>query len=84
MAIDSFRWSGCGDFILTISIAFFYPFGLTSIVMLQDRHGHLKGAPKFYLNSTGVFAEKGVDFGVRRWHNRWERFLWRVVHEADL
>ena len=35
MAIDSFRWSGCGDFILTISIAFFYPFGLTSIVMLQ-------------------------------------------------
>ena len=36
MAIDSFRWSGCGDFILTISIAFFYPFGLTSIVMLQS------------------------------------------------
>ena len=37
MAIDSFRWSGCGDFILTISIAFFYPFGLTSIVMLHFR-----------------------------------------------
>ena len=26
---------GCGDFILTYSIAFFYSFGLTSIVYLQ-------------------------------------------------
>ncbi|MBP3305488.1 MAG: hypothetical protein J6L24_05905, partial [Oscillospiraceae bacterium] len=26
---------GCGDFILTNSIAFFYSFGLTSIVTLQ-------------------------------------------------
>ena len=44
MAIDSFRWSGCGDFILTISIAFFYPFGLTSIVMLHRlKKNFLKG-----------------------------------------
>ena len=27
---------GCGDFILTYSIAFFYSFGLTSIVYLHN------------------------------------------------
>ena len=32
MAIDSFRWIGCGDFILTSSIAFFYLF-LVSLLL---------------------------------------------------
>ena len=32
---------GCGDFILTNSIAFFYSFGLTSIVTLQVFHRFL-------------------------------------------
>ena len=33
---------GCGDFILTNSIAFFYSLGLTSIVTLQERKDFLK------------------------------------------
>lgn len=53
MAIDSFRWSGCGDFILTISIAFFYPFGLTSIVMLQPAKG-LQRVHPLKINIIGV------------------------------
>ena len=36
MAIEApFVRVGCGNFILTNSIAFFYPLGLTSIVTLQ-------------------------------------------------
>ena len=42
---------GCGDFILTNSIAFFYSFGLTSIVYLQNakrlRLVHPFGVVKF-------------------------------------
>ena len=42
---------GCGDFILTNSIAFFYSFGLTSIVYLQElRRSEFEGLDSYFKN----------------------------------